>query len=114
MRMARIMPATRRVKVLIVMFIAIPLSAATMGPNFQLVAQSQMQESLPSIGADGVAVWNDSAARAGRGASAQPITDATELAVGPYRDSGVASIGNESMVIFIRNDDLWAQRIGAD
>ena len=114
MRMARIMPATRHVKVLILMFIAIPLSAATMGPNFQLVAQSQMQESLPSIGVDGVVVWNDSVARAGRVASAQPISDATELAAGPYRDSGVASIGDESMVIFIRNDDLWGQRIGAD
>jgi len=92
-------------------------ASATMGPGFQLVAQSQMQESMPALTLDGkgtVAIWNDSQSRAGRSVSSQPIGDAATLADGPYRDSGAASIGNESMVVWLRNDDLFGQRIGAD
>jgi hypothetical protein len=123
-RMARIMPATRHVKVtkfsvatVVILCASIAGAATTKGPGFQLVAQSQMQEQLPSIGLDAkgtVAIWDDSTARAGRVPPAQPISDAAQLAEGPYRDSGVASIGSESMVIWLRNDDLWGQRIGSD
>ena len=92
-------------------------AAATLGPGFQLVSQSQSQEQLPGLTIDangGVAIWNDSASRAGRFATPQPITTTIQLAEGPYRDSGAASIGDQSLVIWLRNDDLWGQRIGAD
>src|SRR6266849_1476823 len=122
--MARMMPVSRRVKVgtlsvaiAAALFTLTAAASTTLGPGFQLVAQSQTQEQLPSITVDAkgaVAIWDDSASRAGRVPPSQPISDATMLAEGPYRDSGVASIGNESMVIWLRNDDLWGQRIGTD
>lgn len=95
-------------------------AAATLGPGFQLVSQSQSQEQLPAITLDengGVAIWDDSGnsvARAGRFAAPQPIANTIQLADGTYRDAGAASIDGQSMVVWLRNDDLWGQRIGAD
>src|SRR5260370_29859056 len=98
--MARIMPAGCHV-IAIIVWAAMASAASPVGPAFQLVAQSQMQESLPAISLDasgGVAIWDDNASRAGRFESPQPIAKAMQLAEGPYRDSGAASIGGESLV----------------
>jgi hypothetical protein len=84
--------------------------------TFQLVAQSVMQEYLPAITIDDsgtVAIWDDAASRAGRVSAPQPIANPIQLADGPSRDSGAASIGDQSMVVWLRNDDLWAQRVDA-
>jgi len=111
------MPAAPSVNA-IIFWAAIASTLTTIGPSFQLVQQSHMQESLPAITVDasgaGVAYWNDDASRAGRFASPQPIASTIQLADGPSRDSGAASIGNQSMVVWLRNDDLWGQRIGSD
>jgi hypothetical protein len=76
-----------------------------------------MQEQIPAITLDDsgtVAVWDDAASRAGRFNAPQPISDPIQLAEGPSRESGAASIGGESLVVWLRNDDLWGQRIGSD
>ena len=101
----------------IILWSAIASAATTVGPTFQLVSQSQMQESFPAISLDdsgGVAIWNDNAARAGHFTAPQPIGNPIRLADSPYRDSAAASIGNESMVAWARNDDIFAQRVAAD
>jgi len=75
-----------------------------------------MQENLPAITIDDggtVAIWDDAASRAGRVSAQQPIANPIQLAEGPSRDSGAASIGDQSMVVWLRNDDLWGQRIDA-
>lgn len=90
--------------------------AAVVGPLFQLVSQSQAPEQLPAIALDsngGVAVWNDSVARGGH-FSAAPITNPIQLAEGPVRDVAAASMGDQSMILWLRNDDLYGQRISSD
>src|SRR3954469_24609890 len=106
--MARIMPAGSTMLAIIF--------AAVVGPLFQLVSQSQVQEQLPAIALDangGVAVWNDSVARGGHFTSA-PIANAMQLAEGPVRDVAAASMGDQSMILWLRNDDLYGQRISSD
>jgi|GEM_PF-3390454 len=89
---------------------------AVVGPLFQLVSESDMQERLPAIALDakgGVALWNDTVARGGHFNNA-PIANAMQLAEGPYRDAAAASMGDQSLIIWLRNDDLYGQRIGSD
>jgi hypothetical protein len=92
-------------------------AATSVAPSFQLVAGSTSQEQLPSIAVDAkgtVAIWGDSATRAGRATTTQPVSQSLDLAEGPYRAADAAAMGNESMVIWLRNDDLFAQRVGGD
>src|ERR1051326_6356682 len=106
--MARIMPAGS--SMLAIIF------AAVIGPLFQLVSQSQTPEQLPAIALDangGVAVWNDSVARGGH-FSAAPIASPIQLAEGPVRDVAAASMGDQSMILWLRNDELYGQRIRSD
>lgn len=107
------MPSPRHVLAAI-LCAAIASTATTPTTAFQLVAQSQMQERLPAITIDEtgtVAIWNDSVSRAGRVNAQQPIAAPISLADGTSRDHAAASIGNMSLVAWLRNDDLWAQRI---
>ena len=103
------MPAARDV-LAIILCAAIASAATTVGPSFQLVAQSDMQESLPAISVD-TAMWNDTAAHAGHFTPPQPIANPISLAASPYRDAGIASIGDETFAVWLRNDDVTGQRI---
>jgi len=103
------MPAARSV-LAIILWGVIASAATTVGPSFQLVAQSEMQESLPAISVD-TAMWNDTAAHAGHFTPPQPIANPIMLADTPYRDAGVASIGDETFAVWLRNDDVTGQRI---
>src|SRR5205085_1575727 len=107
--MARIMPAASSVIAIILW--------AVVGPLFQLVSQSQMQERLPAIALDasgGVALWDDSTSRAGHFIAPQPVADVMTLAEGPYRDAAAASMGDRSLILWLRNDDLYGQLVGSD
>jgi hypothetical protein len=100
---------------MVIATVAFWLSVA-LGPEFQLVAQSQSQEVLPSLSIDDngtVAIWDDAATRAGR-VSAMPISDATMLVSEQSRQTAAASIGSQTMVAWLHNDDLYAQLIGSD
>jgi hypothetical protein len=91
--------------------------SVALGSSFQLVAQSQSQEALPSLALDdngAVAIWDDAATRAGRVNAMQPISDATMLVGERSRQTAAASIGNQTMVAWLHNDDLFAQVIGSD
>ena len=106
------MPSARSV-LAIILWGVIASAATTVGPSFQLVAQSGMQESLPAISVD-TAMWNDTAARAGHFTPPDPIANPITLADTPYRDAGVASIGEETFAVWLRNDDVTGQRIDRD
>jgi hypothetical protein len=91
--------------------------SVALGSSFELVAQSQSQEALPSLAIDDngvVAIWDDTATRAGRVNAMQPISDATTLVGEQSRQTAAASIGNQTMVAWLHNDDLFAQIIGSD
>jgi hypothetical protein len=81
------------------------------------VATSSSPTPAVTIDSSGaVVIWrDDDATRAARVAiDATTPMPSLQLDSGPYRDAGAASIGDQSLVVWLRNDDVWAQRIGGD
>src|SRR5437762_167329 len=84
----------------------------TLGPEIS-IATNTLNPAIALDSNGAVVIWADSSTHATRLSSQSPEA-AMQLDSGPYRDAGVASIGGESLAVWLRNDDLWGQRIGAD